>query len=125
MQYLFAIERRKEFCRRFTAKLLPSVGIDMGHHEIDILLSQMVKGGARRKNLADKLMIPFNLRLLSRCIGIAIEDMNIIMFNSSRIRELSAVIGKKNGEDGREARLKTLAKEIKAGNHRGGGIGIA
>ena len=125
MQHLFTVERGQKLCRRLAAELFPTVGIDVGHHEVNILLRQMIKGGTGRKELADKLMVPFNLGLLSRGIRIAIEDMNIIMFNSRRIRELSAVISKKNGEDGREARLKTLAKDIKAGNHRGGGIGIA
>ena len=124
MQHLFAIEGRKEFCRRFAAKLFPSVGIDVRHHEVDILLSQMVKGSAGRENLANKLMISFNMRFLSRRIRIAIEEMNVIMLNSSWIGELCAIIGKKDGEHIRETRLKALAKRVKAGNDRGCGIGI-
>ena len=75
----------------------------MRHHEVDILLSQMIKGGTGRKDPADKLMIPFNIGFLSRCIWVAIKDMNIIAFNGRWIGEFGAIIRQENGKHGREA----------------------
>ena len=103
MQHLFPIDRRQKLCRRLSSELFPAIGIDMGHHENDILLSQVVERSAGGKDSADKLMIPFDIGLLSRSIWVAIKDMNIIALDGRWIGELGAIICQDNREHGREA----------------------
>ena len=69
-------------------------------------------------------MIQFHKRFLVGGRRIAIEEMNIITFNERRIREFTAIVGKKNRKNSGEGILESQAKGIKTGNHRGRSVSV-
>lgn len=124
MQRLRAIQGDKQLCRRFPAEFAPSIRVNVRHHQVNVILSEIVEGGAAWKNPADEFMIQLDIGLLSRRVWVTIEEMNVVALNFLWIGEFSAVIGQKNGEHERKALAKPFSEPIETGNDRSGGIGI-
>ena len=71
-----AVEESKHFIRSFVIQDGAGIGIDMGHHKIDVGLVEGIKRGALREEEADKLMIAFYCTFLVGSTRIAVKDMS-------------------------------------------------
>ena len=57
IERLGAVEERKHFIRSFVVQNRSGIGIDVGHHEVDLRLGELVKRGAFGKYIPYKLMV--------------------------------------------------------------------
>lgn len=67
------IEIRKQH-RAFVSDLLPGVGVDVAHHEVDLLLCILSEVSSFWDDLADQFMVVFATPFLVRGTGIAVKQ---------------------------------------------------
>ena len=99
----FSVHKRKHLKGRLVAQNGPFVGVDMGQDKVNILLRQVVEGSALGQNRTKEPMVAFNVWLLIRGHGIAVEDTAAQAtirgkFNGLGVGEFRTVVGQKHGE---------------------------
>ena len=113
VQYVGSIHEREDIIRRATSKFGPQVGVDVAHHEVDLLLCIWVHGLPFWNHPADECMVVLAGALLLALAGIAVEDLaedlagGGIHLDCKRVGELAAVVGEKHRE---EAGMDVLAE---------------
>ena len=79
-------------------QLFSCVGIDVAHHEVDVILLQMIKGSTFRDNTSDHFVGYFTSALLVGVLRIAEKDAGPelsggpVALNRSWIRKLTAPV---------------------------------
>jgi len=102
MQRLSTIKLHKQFSRWKSIQISARIGIDVWHHQINIILIKMIYRDAFRDNSPDHCMIILYSGLFMWRIWIAVKNIRTLSFStkfdSNRIRKFWAVVGKNNLE---------------------------
>lgn len=115
---LFPIEGCEYLNRGLRIELAPRHRIDMVHHQIDIILCQIIKGCPFRKNVPNVFMIALTATFLIGLLRVAVENIAIIFsglgihFDGTRIGELRSAIRQDHPEDINEVIFKLPAQQI-------------
>ena len=109
------VERDELVVRGLPAERRARGGVDVREHEVDVLLRQRVEGRALDEDPPDLLVVALDVRLLLRVVRVAEEDVcpslelrrvvlrvGAVELDHLRVRELRAVVGEYDGEEGLE-----------------------
>ena len=104
VQYVASIHERKDIIGRVPSEFGPQVGVDVAHHEVDLLLGVWIHGHPLGDHAADELMVVLAGSLLLALSGVAVEDLAEYLararvhLDRKRVGELSSVVSEEHRE---------------------------
>ena len=94
VQYVGSIHEREDIIRKATSKFGPQVGVDVAHHEVDLLLCIWVHGLPFWNHPADECMVVLAGSLLLALAGIAVEDLDVNLVGFSGNAKTISMFGR-------------------------------